>query len=57
MDEKKVVLNVSEEELEDIKAEICDDYCWYRKQADLDGENEFDEFLEKYCCDCPLSRL
>ena len=49
--------NDGKEMQEEVKAEICDNYCWYRKQADLDGEFEFDEFLEKYCCDCPLSRL
>lgn len=57
VNEEKVVLNISENELEDIKADLCDNYCWYRKQADFDGEFEFDEFIDNYCVHCPLSRL
>ena len=55
--DKHMVVDVTEEELEDIKADICDNYCYYRRKADLDGDNEFDEFIDNFCVHCPLTRL
>lgn len=62
MDEKKTVVNVSEEELEEIKAEICDNYCkkleeYNEKSRGLEAVFNFDEFLDDVCANCPLSRL
>lgn len=38
------------EELENIKAEMCDKYCRYPFSAD-------EEYLEKKCAECPMNRL
>ena len=40
-------------ELEDIKAEMCDDYCCKRKE----WKGDPDDFIETICTECPLSRL
>ena len=49
----KAVLNISEEQLEDIKTEICDEYCGKRKE----WQGEPDEFIDEVCVNCPLTRL
>ena len=49
----KAVLNISEEQLEDIKAEMCDDYCCKRKEWTGDP----DELIDTVCADCPLSKI
>jgi len=59
---KKAVVNVTEEELEDIKADICDNYCkklaeYNEKSSGLEAVYNFDEFLDEVCSKCPLSRL
>jgi hypothetical protein len=46
-------VNVTEEELEDIKTDLCDNYCGKRKEWTGDQ----DDFIEKICVNCPLTRL
>lgn len=53
MDEKKTIVNVSENELEDIKTDLCDNYCAKRKEWTGDS----DDFIEEICVNCPLTRL
>ena len=50
---KGVSANVTEEELEDIKTDLCDNYCAKRKEWTGDP----DDFIEEICVNCPLSRL
>ena len=50
---KRAVVQVTEEELEDIKAEMCDNYCSKRKEWTGDP----DDFIEEICVNCPLTRL
>ena len=50
---KKAVVNVTEEELEDIKTDLCDNYCSKRKEWTGDQ----DDFIEEICVCCPLTRL
>ena len=52
-DEKTVSIS---EQLEDIKADICDHICRYSALEEI-GEYEVDYLVEKYCRDCPLNRL
>lgn len=40
----------SSEQLEEIKAEMCDKYCRYPFSAD-------DDYLNKKCTECPMNRL
>ena len=47
------------EQLQNIKDKICDDYCIYRSMAfsqhkDVD---EAEEYLSRYCEECPLNEL
>ena len=49
----KVVLEISEEELEEVKKEMCDDYC---KKVD-EWKGDFDSFIDEVCVNCPLSRI
>ena len=47
------------EQLEQIKAKMCDDYCIYRSMAyssnkDVDAA---EEYLAGYCEECPLKNL
>ena len=46
-------VNVTEEELEDIKTDLCDNYCAKRKEWTGDQ----DDFIEEICVNCPLTRL
>lgn len=39
--------------LEEVRAEICDDYCRFRK----DWEGTLEDLLRDKCMDCPLGRL
>ena len=45
--------------LEEVKAEICEQYCkypdWYKRDWHKDMTE--DEFIEKICGECPLHRL
>ena len=41
--------------VEEVKEQICDQYCKYRETADK-HEIGFDALIEK-CGDCPLNRL
>lgn len=46
--------------IEDVRTEICDDYCKYPELArsmvkDIDAAE--DELYRKHCDSCPLSRL
>lgn len=50
---KGTFVNVTEEELEDIKTDLCDDYCAKRKEWTGDQ----DDFIEEICVCCPLTRL
>lgn len=49
----KAVLNISEEQLEEIKTDLCDNYCAKRKEWTGDQ----DDFIEEICVNCPLTRL
>lgn len=47
------------EQLEQIKAKMCDEYCIYRSMAfstnkDVDAA---EEYLAGYCEECPLNEL
>ena len=53
------------EELEEIKAKMCDEYCkfpahvhgmWLRDELETD-KDEFEYMQEHYCNVCPLNRL
>lgn len=47
---------LSEDELEDIKTDICDNYCKYPLTWDEEAEGM--ELCESEICeDCPLNRL
>ena len=50
---KCTFVNVTEEELEDIKTDLCDNYCGKRKEWTGDQ----DDFIEEICVNCPLTRL
>lgn len=50
---KGTFVNVTEDELEDIKTDLCDNYCAKRKEWTGDP----DEFIEEICVNCPLTRL
>lgn len=51
--DKHTVVDVTEEELEDIKTDLCDNYCAKRKEWTGDQ----DDFIEEICVNCPLTRL
>lgn len=44
-------IKISREVLEQIKQEICDDYCFYATVS------HSQESLDQHCEDCPLNRL
>lgn len=44
-------IKINSEELEQIKREMCDDYCFY---ATVSHDQEA---LDLHCEDCPLNRL
>lgn len=50
---KCTFVNVTEEELEDIKTDLCDNYCAKRKEWTGDS----DDFIEEICVNCPLTQL
>lgn len=50
---KGTFVNVTEAELEDIKTDLCDNYCSKRKEWTGDQ----DDFIEEICVNCPLTRL
>ena len=52
--EKKMANNkVVSEIIEDVKAEICDNYCKYPEQwVDKEGE-----MMDEICKNCPLGKL
>ena len=50
---KGTFVNVTEEELEDIKTDLCDNYCSKRKE----WTGNQDDFIEEICVCCPLTRL
>lgn len=50
---KCTFVNVTEEELEDIKTDLCDNYCSKRKE--WTGDQDY--FIEEICVNCPLTRL
>ena len=50
---KGTFVNVTDEELEDIKTDLCDNYCSKRKEWTGDQ----DDFIEEICVNCPLTRL
>lgn len=45
--------------LEEVKAEICEQYCKYPDLYKRDWHKDMteDEFIEKICGECPLHRL
>ena len=51
--DKHTVVDVTDEELEEIKTEMCDEYC--RKWKEWKGEPN--EFIDEVCVNCPLTRL
>lgn len=51
---------MNELELEDIKAELCDDYCKRQEEAlskIKDVDEAMDWLMRTYCEDCPLGRI
>lgn len=47
-------------ELEEIKADICDNYCKYPEQYWLEYEDSVEaheQMLREQCEECPLNRL
>ena len=50
---KGTFVNVTEEELEDIKTDLCDNYCSKRKE----WTGNQDDFIEEICVNCPLTQL
>ena len=42
------------QQIEEIKTEICDKYCRYPFEWSIDDE---ETLKDKYCKDCPLTRL
>lgn len=46
-------VDVDDLQLEDIKTEMCDNYCCKRKEWNGDP----DEFIDEVCVKCPLTRL
>lgn len=48
------------EEFEDIKMQMCEHYCKYPKQYQMeheDSEAAFDLMISEICAECPLNRL
>lgn len=44
--------------IEEVKEEMCLKYCKYTSGLmDIDPNMEFDDFVNKYCENCPLDRL
>lgn len=43
--------------IEEVKMEICDNYCRYSTIYNTDNEDEYDEMIGKRCSNCPLDRL
>lgn len=47
-----------QEDIEEIKEQICDNYCKYPEQYKVnDEEFGFDQMQDEVCVDCPLCRL
>ena len=42
--------------IEEVKIEICDNYCRYPKIYNI-NDDEYDAKMEEICVNCPLSRL
>lgn len=46
--------------LQEVKEDMCDNYCKYPYQYQMeyeDPEEGFEEMLSDICADCPLNRL
>lgn len=54
--DKHTVIDVTDEELEEIKTEMCDKYCKHPESYRLFGDTE-EEMIDEVCVNCPLSRL
>lgn len=59
MDNVIKTLKEAAETIEKVKEQICDDYCIYRSMAfsqhkDVD---EAEEYLSRYCEECPLNEF
>lgn len=54
-DKEKTVSEI----IEEVKTEICDNYCKYPAIYDTreDSSENYDEMMEKICANCPLDRL
>lgn len=53
--DKHTVVDVTDEELEEIKAKMCDEYCV--KRMSVEWKDDPDGFIDEECVNCPLSRL
>lgn len=42
--------------IEEVKTEICDNYCRYTTIYNI-NDGEYDATMEEICVNCPLSRL
>ena len=52
MEKEKGLIPIISEIIEDVKKDICDDYCRYSIDESLDEEKLWD-----ICIECPLSRI
>lgn len=50
-------MNLTEEEIEEIIEDICDNYCKISDIISVLGEIEGQKYISKYCDVCPLERL
>lgn len=54
METKKTATQI----IQEVKEDMCNKYCKYTSgYMGIDPDMEFDDFVNKYCENCPLDRL
>lgn len=58
-EQRKGLINEMTNIIEEVSAEICDNYCKYPAIYDTreDSDEEHDKMLKEVCDSCPLNRL
>lgn len=56
MDTKEETAKSVSQIIEEVKMEICDNYCRYTEIYDS-NDDDYDAMMEERCVNCPLSRL
>ena len=53
MEETKPVHEI----IEEVQAEICDNYCKYMDHYKDADDKRYGDLLNRYCANCPLNKL